>query len=303
MKARQESKLSMYQGVQLLCKSNLTIVSSNLAFTESLALFNSKIEEIQFYLGQQIKETTGITNDKQLVKENLCRMASDIAGIIYAFASTQKKMVLMEEVNYSYTKLFRLREDLILPTMQNIYVATEANREAIVDYGIDAEKIEAFEQAILHFKAVLPKIRIIRSEKSIYLDKISEIMAEVDALLSNRLDKLAVLFQKSNPDFYNAYKHIRKIDAPNSTSTQVKGNISTALNGKAIAEATIIFNAKTKTNTQSDKEGNFIIKPIALGVYRVNIEAKGFKPQTIENFRVKLGKVNRLNVVMKEGEE
>lgn len=302
MKARQESKLSMYQGVQLLCKSNSSITSTNLAFTESLSVFISKIEEIQFYLSQQIKETTGITNDKQLIKENLCRMSSDIAGIIYAFASAYKNIVLMNEVDYSYTKLFRLREDLILPTIQNIYNAADANRSDMVDYGIDAEKINEFSQAINSFKAVLPKIKITRSEKSMFSDKIAEIMTEVDVLLSNRLDKLVVIFQKSHPDFYNAYKHIRKIDAPNSTSTQIKGNISTELDRKAIAGAIITLKGKTITSIQSDKEGNFNIKPIALGIYDVNIQAKGFQPQIIENFRVKLGKISRLNVLMKEEE-
>lgn len=55
MTSLQESKLSMYQSVQLLCANNPTITSTNAAFSEGLNELNLKIIDILNCVSTDIK--------------------------------------------------------------------------------------------------------------------------------------------------------------------------------------------------------------------------------------------------------
>ena len=94
----------------------------------------------------------------------------------------------------------------------------------------------------------------------------------------------------------NTYKKVRHIDAPNKTVTQIKGNVINKVDGKAIEGATISLIGSTNVTTKSDKEGNFIFKPLTYGDYQLSIKATGFKDYIDTAFVVKMGKVNRVFV-------
>ena len=296
MNARQESKLNMYQGVQLLCKNNVAITSTNIAFTEALNALDLKINEIQSYATLAIKQTKGVSADKNLVKANLCLVASKIAGFIFAYASTVNNTVLMEEANYSLSDLKKLREDLIVPTINNIYKVASANISVLSNYGISNTSLEELNTAIAEYNSVVPITKTMSSERSNYTDNITKLIEETDTLLKNRLDKLILLFEATHPDFVNTYKKVRHVDAPNKTITQIKGKVSNKLDGKAIEGATITLSGTTNATTKSDKEGNFLFKPVSYGDYQLSIKATGFKDYIDNAFVVKMGKVNRVFV-------
>ncbi len=296
MNARQESKLNMYQGVQLLCKNNSTITNTNIAFTEALETLNLKITEIQGYATLAIKHTKGISTDKGLVKANLCLVAAKMAGFIFAYASTVNNTVLMEEVNYSLSALKKLREDAIVPTVNNIYQVANANLNVLANYGVTQASLEELSQAIADYNKVVPITKTMSSERSNFTDNITKLIEETDTLLKNRLDKLILLFEATHPDFVNTYKKVRHVDAPNKTITQIKGKVSNKVDGKAIEGAIITLSGTTNATTKSDKAGNFVIKPVTYGDYQLSIKATGFKDYSDIAFVVKKGKVNKVLV-------
>lgn len=300
MTSLQESKLSMYQSVQLLCSNNPTITSSNAAFTEGLNELNAKISDILNFVSTDIKHTSGITNDKTVIKHHLCTVASEIAGFVFAYANVAKNEVLKQEVNYTFNELKRLREDLIIPTVKIIYNSTQANIASLSSYGIDAVKLQEFADAINAYTNALPTTKMTKSEKSSVVISLNNIIKETDELLKTRLDKLILLFSKTHPEFVNAYRSIRHVDAPVRTVTQIKGKVSSSKDGITIGEATIMLVGKNTFSTTSDSEGNFVFKPITYGKYQVSVQATGYQTYTEENFLVKMGTVNKLLVMMKE---
>lgn len=300
MTSLQESKLSMYQSVQLLCANNPTITAGNAAFTEGLNELNAKISDILNFVSTDIKHTSGITNDKTVIKHNLCTVASEIAGFVFAYANVVKNEVLKQEVNYTYNELRRLREDLIIPTVKIIFNATQANLASLGSYGIDATKLQEFADAMSAYTNALPSTKMTKSEKSSVVISLNNLFKETDELLKNRLDKLLAFFTKAHPEFVNAYKSIRHVDAPTKTTTQIKGNISAAKDGTVIQGANITLTGKTIYSATSDDEGNFNFKPISYGKYQVNVQVTGYQSHTEQNFLVKRGVVNKLVVVLKE---
>ncbi len=73
------------------------------------------------------------------------------------------------------------------------------------------------------------------------------------------------------------------------------------LDGKAIEGTIIILSGTTNATTKSDKEGNFVFKPVSYGDYQLSIKATGFKDYLDMAYVVKTGKVNRVLVGL-EGE-
>lgn len=300
MNARQESKLNMYQGVQLLCKNNSTITNTNIAFTEALNVLDLNITEIQSYATLAIKHTKGISTDKNLVKANLCLVASKVAGFIFAYASTVNNTVLMEEANYPLNTLKKLREDVIVPTVNNIYQVANANLNVLANYGINQASLDELSHAIADYNKIVPITKTKSSERANFTDNIAKLIEETDTLLKNRLDKLILLFEATHPDFVNTYKKVRHVDAPNKTITQIKGKVSNKVDGKAIEGAIITLIGTTSTTTKSDKEGNFMFKPASYGDYQLSIKATGFKDYIDNAFVVKKGNVNRVLVGLEE---
>lgn len=296
MNSRQESKVNMYRGVLLLCQNNASIVSTNIAFSEAINALTVKVNNIQSYLVREIKHTTGVSADKATAKAKLCQVASEIAGLVYAYANSIDNKVLMDEVHYSLSDLRKLREDLIVATVTNIYNTTQANLNLLGTYGITATTLDELTEAINEYSTLLPKTKTTISEKLNFKDNISKLIDETDALIKNRLDKLIVVFTKSHPDFVNTYKKVRHIDAPNKTVTQIKGKVTNKADGKAIDNAVITLSGTTNATTQSDKKGNFIFKPITIGDYQLSIKATGFNDYIDTAFVVKLGKVNKVFV-------
>lgn len=296
MNSRQESKVNMYRGVLLFCQNNAGIVLANTAFSEAINALTIKVNEIQDYLVREIRHTTGISADKATAKAKLCLVASEIANIVYAYANTVNNKVLIDEVNYSLSDLKKLREDLIVATVTNIYNSTQSNLSALGTYGITASTLDELTDAINDYNALLPKTKTTISEKSNYNDNIIKLIDETDTLIKNRLDRLVVVFNKPHPDFVNTYKKVRHIDAPNKTVTQIKGNVINKVDGKAIEEAIISLIGSTNATTKSDKEGNFVFKPVTYGDYQLSIKATGFKDYIDTAFVVKMGKVNRVFV-------
>lgn len=208
--------------------------------------------------------------------------------------------MLKQEVNYTYNELKRLREDLIIPTVKIIYNATQANLASLTNYGIDTIKLQEFADVISAYTTVLPTIKMSKSEKSSIVISLNNLFKETDELLKTRLDKLIALFNKTHPDFVNAYKSIRHVDAPTKTVTQIKGNVSASKDGTVIKGAIISLVGNSNYTSTSDNEGNFIFKPVSFGKYQVNVQATGYQPYTEADFLAKRGVVNKLLVKLKE---
>ena len=111
MNAKQEAKLNMFRATQKHCNDNPTIVATVPAFETASQALNAKIASIIATAQQEDLITKGITVDKAEAKKTLCQLATDTAAPIFAFASANNNNQLMQEVNFTYTQLFKSKDD------------------------------------------------------------------------------------------------------------------------------------------------------------------------------------------------
>lgn len=299
MNAEQQAKLNMYDSVENVCQENAATVAAINAFKTALDEFKDKIDTIREVAQQKDVTTTGATADKKARKENLSRVASAVAGAIYAYAATTANNTLKQEVNFSAYALLRTKDAMLAPRCRNIHDLGAANLAALADYGVTAATLTELQTAIDAFAESVSKPRAAISARAAKTATLPQLFDEADAILTERMDTLIEMFAVTNPDFVATYHSARKIlDAP-TTTTQLKGTVTNQTTGAPVPDALVTLTEAAQT-TQTDPNGEYLIKPLANGKYTVTVTKPGFNDFKKIDVEVKLGQVNNLDVQLVE---
>lgn len=301
MNARNEAKLNMYRIVKQLCDDNATSVAQVLAFQTSFNIFKAKLSSLILTVASESQVISGITIDKKVAKKNLCQTTADIAALVFAYASSINNNTLKQSVNYPYSDLYKIKDDLLSPTCQNIHALATANATALATYGITAGMLTTFQTAITDYSTAVPKPGTAKSVKATYTKNIRNLIKEIDALLKDQMDKTVVAFKPTKPDFLNSYKTARTIIDPNTTTTQLKGKVIDSVTKLPLKGANIEINANPIINILSNKLGNYIAKPLTAGTYKVTISLEGYESIIIDALNIKLGQITKQDFALIAG--
>ena len=214
MNALQEAKLTMYRAVQTHCDANGAITSTNLAFTTAYADFVTQISKLQGSETVVSKQTKGVAKDKQSLRLKLCRTTTDLAALVFAYASKTKNQVLQQQVNYSYSDLEKIKDEMIAPACQNILEAANANLAALADYGVTNPMLTALQTDIDNYTNASQSPQAAKATKQTENAKMKDTIKLADDVLKNQMDKLVVNFKAANPDFVDTYFNVRVIIDP-----------------------------------------------------------------------------------------
>lgn len=205
MNARQVAKLLMYQATEKHCDEHADIFAITPAFQTAFNNFKAKIAEISHISQQQEAMWADITANKCNARQTLCQKTAEVAGLIFAFASATSNDTLKQEVNYSYTTLFKTKDDQLAPRCQDIYDKGLANLAKLGDYGITAQTLSNLQTAIDNYLECAPKTRFIADERKAFRTKLVTLFDEADAILREQMDKLVVTFRGDYSGFVKEY--------------------------------------------------------------------------------------------------
>jgi hypothetical protein len=295
MNAIQKAKLTMYQGIEKLCSDNPAIIATVAAFVTALTAFKAIIAAIGDMA--QLKDTnlSGIAEDKTTLKQMLAQLAAYIAGLIYAYASATANNTLKEEVNFNYSQLLKTRDAELPLRCQIIHDKAVENIDALADYGITSARLTELQTAIDEYEAAAPKPRAAIGSRKTYKANLVELFKQGDKILNEQMDKIVPAFRSSHPDFYNTYINLRDIPDPSTTTTQLKGVVTSLSGGTAVKDAIVTVVELGKT-AKTNSSGTYHFKPIPNGTYTVLVTAEGFNNFEVDGITVKLGQINHLDV-------
>lgn len=296
MTSRNEAKLNMYRAVKQICDDNATIVAANAAFLASFNAFKANLSSLISAVTAEGQIITGISADKFVLKRNLCQTTADIAAVVFAYATATANNSLKDAVNFSYSNLLKIKDDLLAPACQNIYLVANTNATALVPYGITAGMLSGLQAAISDYSAIVPKPRVAKSVRSSTRKTIDQLVKDIDTLLADQLDKLLVTLKATKPEFYHAFKAARVIIDPSTTTTQLKGIIVDQDSKLPVAGVHVEVNGEVITRVKSNKAGRFVAKPLVHGTYLVTLTADGYEPCTIPNVAIVMGHINKLDI-------
>lgn len=300
MNSLQEAKLNMYRSVKQIGDDNATTIAGNAAFQSAFNAFKVKLSTLITTATSESQVITGITVDKSVAKKNLCQLATDISAIVYAYASSINNNTLKKGVNFAYSDLYRLKDDVLPLTTQNILSLATANATALASFGITSAMLTTFQTSITDYSTAVPKPKTAKSVKSTFTKNIQNLIKDIDGILKDQLDKLIVAFKPNKPDFVNSYKNTRIIIDPAKTTTQFKGKVIDATSKLPIKGAIVEISGASTATITTTNAGIYTLKPALAGSCKITVTADGYKPEILDNVIVKQGQINKQDIKLKE---
>jgi Carboxypeptidase regulatory-like domain len=297
MNGKQNAKFKMYRATEKHCVDNTEITKNMPAFVAAVTEFKAKIAELNGTTQLRSSVLTGIATDKNAFRQSLGMQASDVAGMIFAFASVSANNTLKQEVNFSLSKLIQGNEEAFISRCQNIHAKGVENLGALADYGITQQTLTNLQTAITDYVAKSPQTRTAKSNRKTLTANLSNLFKQADTVLKEQMDKLIVAFRAEHPDFVKTYEANRIIVDAASTTTQLKGKVTAQADGLPIKGVTVSV-AGANLTVLTDAKGEYLIKPIVVGKYTVTFSKEGFTSKEIGDVDAKKGAVNVLNVAI-----
>lgn len=296
MNATQESKLNMFRAVESHADANKETISLVPAFETSYALFKSNIELITDAMQKEDLVTKGITLTKSQAKKELCKIASEIAAPIFAYAERTGNAQLKNEVNFSYSKLVQTKDDSLAPRVRNIHALGVQNISHLSDYAITLPMLDGFLDKIEAYSLKVPNPKNAAAIKKTIRENIKVMMKETNDILKNQMDKSIIVLKTKDPDFVNTYTANRVIIDPPRGQTQLKGKITNSITKMPIQGVTVNIDNFTAV---TDATGKFQIGNMRLGVYGIEINADKFEPVPPATIVIKQGQINTYKLALK----
>lgn len=299
MNSKQEAKLNMYDAVLTHCQANAAIVATVPAFQTAVDSFEDIVDDLRTAAQNELQAISGFTEDKTQQRADLIELTLDVAGAIHAYASSVDNLVLKDQVKLVYSDLNRLKDELLGPACSNILDAANANAAAIVPFGVTAAKITSLEDAIDDYISAVPAHRNAVSNRSSAGEQIKQLLKDGDNLLKNQLDKLALQFKSTHPNFYNSYRSNRVILDAATSSTQVSGIVREQGSNNPLSGVQVQVDNETYVTT-TNSSGEYILKIPVPGEYNITFSKEGYQTQTQEEIEITLGQTTSLDITLNQ---
>lgn len=279
----QESKLSMYLVVRDFMTANGTVLTALPNFAANQTAFQGAITQIQANGALQTFDKTGIAANKGAAKRSLVTLVADAARKITAYAKLNNNQTLLAEVNYSESDLKNRADTNLKDAAQGLYDRVQTNLAALATYGITAASQTALLNAITAYNAEIPKPRLGINEKKQATMLLVSLFNTADTALVN-IDAVVEIVRLTQPSFYNGYKGARKLVITGGGSIAVKGVVTDASTGNALALVTVRFvlNGVLVLTKKSAAKGGFMVKSLAEGTYVVTASKPGYKDGVLQ---------------------
>ncbi|MCE4566658.1 hypothetical protein INQ51_20220 [Maribellus sp. CM-23] len=98
-------------------------------------------------------------------------------------------------------------EKLVQPVIDE----ARANLPELADFMLTEEMIVETETTLDDFKAMIGQPRTIRNQAFAAMTLLDDLFAQINALVKDKMDKLMIRFEITNPEFYDEYKRARTI--------------------------------------------------------------------------------------------
>jgi hypothetical protein len=288
MKTVQLIKTNMYRSSIDFCNLNDTIVQKIPMFAANLQFLKKNLDEIQLFGKLQGTDKTGLAIDKNKLKEKLITLATKYSNKVAIFAKGNSNDTLLQEIRFSVSDLEKLPGEKLVETVQIIHDRIEANIAALADQGITADTQKTFLESIVSFNKSLANPRIGIVEKRQATQKLQALFAAADAAIEI-MDLAAASAKDEFPDFYNGYRTARKLVDISSGSLALKASAKELPGGEPLPGAVFTFkqensmagNGNGLIVKKTSKKGNFNLKSIDPGTYKVQVSKDGYKGQEV----------------------
>jgi len=302
MNARQENIFGMCLRVEMRLDNNMVIVNTLPALVAALTAYKARVTEIRATDIIATITHTGVTEDKQAVRQNLVDACIQQSSILCAFAGSAGNNTLYDEAYKSESDIKHLRDDQLPTYAMLLAERLTDNLASLAGYGVTAATISAFENLTTLYSTASPTPRSVINTRKAANESLKNQFKDISDYLKKVVDKLILTFKTSEPDFVNQYFSDRNIIDQGSgnaelTTIAISGKITNASTTADIPGIAVSLQpvgsseppAVVITNATGDYTHTFDEVPIGEEAdVTITINTPGFQPVT-ETFHVVAG--------------
>jgi hypothetical protein len=289
----------MYEALVAVLDANNPIWEPVLAFSDLAKKVKSLITDIQALRQIQELDTKGITVNKTLVADNLIAATLKLIHAVSAYATVTDNYILLGEVNYTASHLSNARDTVLFDIATLIQSKAAPLETELAAYLIAPEDITGQQALIEQYSQALPEKR-----KAVVVSKTSTAdlklkFKEMDLLLNQKLDKLILIFQATNPDFVQQYFNARIIINLGHRTTTHKTLISgtvTDFDTDLPVDSAHVWVVETGQSFNTGSDGLFTIELASGGEYVLKVEKTGYQTHTQSAVKVNKGEEVTLEI-------
>lgn len=297
MNKRNSSKFKMMKAVAELYKTYQARFDVVAAIATAMTVFKRTIATIEALIPKADEDTTSMTKQRDALREGLYLSTMAITEPVSAYAASIGDLVLEAEMDWTVAKLNRIKQNQLGATCSSLNdkastLLTEATPNGLTQAKLDKQKADNTAWIAKESATRNKQVEISEAKQQIR-DAINKNMN----LLEKQLDRSVYALSETDAELYDLWVKTREVEAPHITSTQVKVFVAnTEDDGPLYAANLELVNGvvhKAVTNTAGEAMFQKKLKP---GLYRFKAYKPGFKDFEIMEYRVYLGKINRIDV-------
>lgn len=208
----QTSKQSMLHVVLRVLEENDGIYSSIPALKKAVEELKVLIAEIDNAAELQLQSNVkSATAEKTGAETTMVIITVVLANALYALAIETDNEALLPKTRMTKSMLYNTTQHEAITLAQSILTIARDNASGLVDYGIDSDFIDKFEESIASYERQIAEPRYAIAERKSVTAQLVALFAKSDTLLNDRIDKMMSLFKISDPSFYAVYFNARNI--------------------------------------------------------------------------------------------
>jgi hypothetical protein len=211
MNAFQTSTYAMFLRILKVLDNNRPLWATNTKFTANYTTLSENITAIAGEQRKQESDKTGITQNKDTLRENLMEQVFAIASGLRSYAADISDKELEQRVKTSENNLARIAETRLTNISESIHTLGTEHLDTLSEYGITAPMLAALRTTIDEFKNVQPDTRLAINTGALATVQMQKLFTSTSNLLRRQLDTKMVLYKKNNRAFHDAYFQARNI--------------------------------------------------------------------------------------------
>jgi hypothetical protein len=297
MKKDQIDQYDMVLSTEKHLKENATLWVGNAPLAASKNLLSNKITELAVQVALQLVNPTGLTEEKNRMRQTLEDQTFVIGSACCSYASATAKPDLYNRCHYTKTDLMRYRDAELLGICTNMQSDAVANGAALVVYGISTPVLTNYQAAITAYSVSMKNPTEALAKRTTATAQIAIQLPKILEIISTRLDNDIVSMSLTQPAFVETYYNVRAINNSATTTLSLTVTVLEETTNEPIPNADLEIVGENITRKSSDRGYN-TIKNLVSGSHHLKVSHPNYEMQTL-NFTVVSGETTELVVLMK----
>jgi len=297
MKKVQIDQYDMLLAVEDHFDVNASDWTSNIPISDAKTALSGQIDALTTEIGLQLQKSTGVTEDKAALRNDLEEKGFILSAALSSYAATNPGMKEMyRNVHFPKSDFPKFREAELIDNISHLNDEAVKVIENLAPYGVTEATLTELLVANDAFRKIKNKPKEVISNRKDATDDIGVMLRQAVSLLDDQMDSLVEMLRATYPQFVSVYFNERHTHSTGHHAFSLTITTLDANTNAPLAKADIEIIGKGIKRVSSDRGYNRV-QNLQQGNYQLSISRPGFASQVIP-FIIISGETTQLVIEM-----